>query len=156
MPTIPFEMMDLRALMTSPPSTMALLVGEGADKLAVDVATALGGQVVSIGGRFAEANGEVTPDATRLFDDGSVFTDLDVLFWAPAFHLEVMTLLRQITKSRSAAFVWPGTITDGIARYSEPGRHDMYEAPVERAVILRVKAEALPGDAHYTTEWVGA
>lgn len=151
---MPHEMMTVRAHLDGRPGTMALFVGEGADKLAAELAVDWGTDVVKVGSRFAAAGGPVE-SATELLADGRVFTDIDVLFW-PALHVEVLSLLRSTAKRASVAFVWPGSIKDGVARYSEPGRRDFYEAPVGRALVVRANPDAIPGDPGYLTEWTRA
>jgi hypothetical protein len=147
--TMPHEMTSVRARLDDRPGTMVLFVGEGADMLAAELASDWGTEVVSVGSRFA-ADEEVS--AAILLNDGRVFTDLDVLFW-PAFRVEVLALLRSAVKRGSAAFVWPGAIEGGVARYSEPGRPDFYEGALGRVLVVRSQPNALPGDLPYTTEW---
>lgn len=150
-------MHDLRDSLAARPGSLLLLAGRGADQLAIDLAGAWATKVVSVGQLAAGMlDHRRTVDVSRLVSNGSVFTDLDVLFWEPALHLEVLTLLRQTAKRRPVAFVWPGSITRAIARYSEPGRRDFYESNLRDAFVIRPKPDAYPGETPYTMETVEA
>ncbi len=67
---------------------MLLIVGDGADRIASLLAEHAGSPVVSLGSRAADAlawGGDIDP--LELLADGSVFTDLDVLFREPGLRV---------------------------------------------------------------------
>lgn len=138
------------------PGPVLLIVGDGADRIASLIAEHAGSPVVSLGSRVADAldrGGDIDP--AELLTDGSVFTDLDVLFWEPGLHADVAALLSRVAKRRPVAVVWPGAITGGVVRYSEPGRRDFYEKRLDDAIVLRPKVDSYPDEAPYTMEYVG-
>lgn len=157
MTTIADEMKRLRDDLAWRPGSLLLIVGDGSDRLASNIAARLASPVTSVGSLAAEAvaRGEDL-DPVALIADGSVITDLDVLFWAPALHVDVLSVLSRTARRRRLAAVWPGSISNDVARYSEPGRRDFYEKRLDDAIILRPKADSYPDETPYTIERVGA
>jgi hypothetical protein len=150
------DLSALRGDVASRPGRLLLLAGPGAVGLAKDLAAAWDGQLTSLGRRFADLGSESSADPSALLDGGSIFMDIDVLFWEPNFRLEILAFLRSVARKRPVAFVWPGEIKGGVAGYSETGRNDFYEATLEDAIVLRVRPDAYAGEPAYTMEQVGA
>jgi hypothetical protein len=151
----PADGIALRAELSNSPGRLLFLVGDGADGLASDLARVWDGTIASVGGCVASAEERsVLLDAAALVAAGDILTDLDAIFWEPALHLEVLTLLRGVARRRAVAVVWPGAFDRGVLRYSEPGRRDFYEARLEDAIVLKARAGTYPGEVPYTMERV--
>jgi hypothetical protein len=138
------------------PGPVLLIVGDGADRVASLIAERAGSSVVSVGSRAAHAlahGGNIDP--AKLLEDGSVFADLDVLFWEPGLHADVAAILSRAARSRPVAVIWPGAVTGGVVSYSEPGRKDFYEKRLDDVIVLRPKVDSYPDEPPYTMELVG-
>jgi hypothetical protein len=138
------------------PGRLLLLVGQGAEQLAEAVGHAWDAPLTSVGGIFAADNGAT---ATELADlvvaGGSVFIDIDVLFWEPGLQLEVLSLFRRAAHLRPVAVLWPGEIERRQVRYSEAGRPDFYEAELDGVAVLRPTPDVFGDEPSYTMELVG-
>ena len=134
-----------------------LAVGDHADDVAEQVARNWGTTVTRAGQVFAErtALGEIVAPES-LLAIGDVFTDLDVLFWEPAWHADVIGLMRQVARRRPAMFVWPGGIDNGSVKYGEVGRRDAYEAALDDALVIRGRADEYAGEEPFSIEMVRA
>ena len=90
---------------------------------------------------------------TRLVTLGNLITDLDVLFWKPWLSLDPLGIIRQVSRRRPGIlFSWPGTVHDGHASYSAPGRRDFFEAPITDALVLRPRVATFPDEPPYQIE----
>lgn len=139
------------------PGSLLLIVGNGSDTLADTIAQAWVTPVVSAGARVADAiDAGSNPSAWRLVEGAWVLKDIEVLFWAPAFHADVISVLRAGARRHPLAVVWPGPIAKGIARYSVPGRHDYYEGALGADLVLRTERDWYPGEVTFKREWQGA
>ena len=145
------DLLDLRRDLAARQGRLLLLVGSGTDRLASDLARSWDQPVTSIGQQLAALEPGARPDLSAILT-GSVFTDLDALFWSLTFNLEVLTLMRGVARRQPAAFAWPGVVQSGVASYSAPGRRDHYEATLEDALVLRVRPDAYAGETPYTME----
>lgn len=81
----------------------------------------------------------------------AVLLNLDILFW-PAVGVDPLALLRLYSKRHAILAVWPGNITEGVARYSEPGRVDHFSRKLEDSVVLRPRSTAYPDEIPYQIE----
>lgn len=93
------------------------------------------------------------PEAWQPERDRTILLDLDVLFW-PALKVDPVALLRLYSKRYPIVAVWPGDISEGVARYSMPGRADHFFARLEDALILRARSTAYPDEVPYEIERV--
>jgi hypothetical protein len=69
--------------------------------------------------------------------------DIDALFW-PEMGIDPLRLLRRLSRKAPVIAAWPGRIDGEVARYSEPGRADHYEATLTDALIV-LAADNEPG-----------
>lgn len=83
--------------------------------------------------------------------DRAILLDLDVLFW-PTLSIDPLALLRFYSKRHPVVAVWPGGISEGVARYSEPGRVDYFSRKLEDALILRARNTVYPDEVPYEIE----
>ena len=149
---------DLRALgdaLGRTPGRPLFVVGAEADSLAERIADAWGVAVTRVGESAARI---AVAGLDAIASSGSrplVLTDADVLFWGPTLRLDVTAGLRRLAR-RPLAIVWPGVIEDGVARYSEFGRKDYYEVPVDGALLISARPDAYAGEPTFTLERVGA
>lgn len=143
----------LRDELAARPGTLVLLVGEGAETLADEIARDWQAAVVSVGSIAASSfeTGTV-PAVASLVGDASVLEDLDVLFWRPELRVDVLAVLRAAARRHPVAAVWPGTIKGSRVRYSAPGRRDFYEGALETEIVLRTERDWYPGEMTFKRE----
>lgn len=109
-------------------------------------------EVVSIGSRFAEC--EAPPNIERLIgrlNDSTLLTDIEVLF-TPQLELDVVSLLRQLGRRVPLVVAWPGRIATGRFRYSQLGRSDYVDVPVDGALLLHPLLTQFPDETPYAVE----
>ena len=146
------EAADIWGILDSGRATFALLVGDGSEHLLGEVATARGIQVASVGQvvTIDHPNGWMEPEP--VLRGCRALRDLEVLF-SPEILVDPLRLLRSMAKRNSLVAVWPGTIVDRQATFSEQGRRDHYEATLSfDALVIRTSAATFPDQAPFEVE----
>jgi hypothetical protein len=127
--------------------------GVGCERLLDRFTTDLELDAVRLGAALAERH-EAPPsrdDILAACGTATVLTDLDVLFW-PALEVSVLPVLRKLAARRPIVAVWPGEITHGRARYSEPGRPDYLNERLTDVLVLRPRDSRFADEMPYETE----
>ncbi len=109
-------------------------------------------EVLSVGQRFAER--EEVADTAILLAHGTASTlvvDIEVLF-TPETGVSVVPLLHQMAKQGPLIVAWPGYIGAGRFRYSQMGRSDYVDAPVDGALILHPVETHFPDECPFAIE----
>lgn len=136
------------------PGRFGLLLGEDAGKVADTWAASAGQVALSVGRLFSE--GGLREDSIEQVLEGHTFlTALDVLFW-PDLRVDVLALLRRLARRGPVVAAWPGNAVRGRAVYSEPGRRDHYDRPLEDCVLLRTRPTTFPDQVPFEIERIPA
>lgn len=118
------------------------------DRLQAD----LGLGVVRLGRALAER--PQPPSVTEVESacgDATVITDVDVLFWTD-INIAPLQLLAARARRRPTIAVWPGHISGVRASYSDPGRPDHHDIPLDDVVVLRPRSTRFPDEMPFTIE----
>ena len=138
------------------PGRICLMAGGGSSTFSVAHALADAGEasLTRFGTWLTEGTGAPKiPETWQPERDRAILLDLDVLFW-PVLAVDPVALLRLYSKRHPIVAIWPGDISEGVARYSEPGRVDHFSRKLEDALILRARSTAYPDEVPYEIERV--
>ena len=145
-------------VLRSSPGRVAL-VSAGATKDAVLQAMAKLQEtsVVSVGGLLTESDPPRSlKELRRALAQATVLTDLDILFWQPWLQIDVVGLLSALARRQPVVAAWPGSIADGQASYSRPGRRDYYQTALRDVIVLRPIARRFPDQVPFDAEHIPA
>lgn len=151
----PTEGLRLTAELVTHSDRFGLIVGgdDDAEDLISSFEELLNTQRFSVGTILAADTPPPTVDAViSALEEPPLLVDLEVLFWSPWMPIDVIGSLRRIARRRRREPLlahWPGSIRGDIARYSEPGRRDSYEASVADVVLLMPRLRLFPDEVPY-------
>ena len=91
------------------------------------------------------------PHVLQKLEAGLLLDEIDILF-SPGLKLDLLRLLRDLSRYSPRIARWPGSIEGGRAIYSELGRRDHYEAQLSDAVIIRPKQTKFPDEVPFEIE----
>lgn len=78
--------------------------------------------------------------------------DLECLCWQPWLNAEPLRFLRILARRNGVFAVWPGSVSDGVASFSAPGRRDHVSVSASGVTVLRPVATRFPDEAPFTLE----
>jgi hypothetical protein len=145
---------SLDAELSASPGRFVLIDGRvGADEVIGQWEQMLGTTRCSVGARltsFAEPPSSQAIEA--LLRPDPLLVDIEVLF-ASELAVDPLMLLRRLARISSPRLaLWPGSLTAGRARFSEPQREDHYDRPVEDVIILRPVSRSFPDEPCFEIE----
>lgn len=135
-------------------TSVALIVGDGADGLAREAAEARRVPVCHVSSylTIGEPDGWIDPD--QKLRGHQVLMDLELLF-SPEILIDPLRLLTRLARRHSLIAVWPGHISVGLATYSEQGRRDYYSAALPGEVlVVRSRSATFPDESRFELETV--
>lgn len=78
--------------------------------------------------------------------------DIETLCWQPWLGLDPIRFLRACSRTHGVVAVWPGTVSDGAAEFSAPGRRDYIRSVASGATILRARTSHFPDEVPFSIE----
>lgn len=141
----------LRDELARRPGRLALLCGDGVERVAHLIATAIDVSQVRVGLELTQG-GVPGPDAVRAaLGDSTILVDCEILF-DPELGIDPLQLLRTLARRAPRIATWPGRIDGGRAIYSESGRRDHYDRQLTDALVLHPRVTVFPDEVPYTIE----
>lgn len=120
------------------------------------IAEAASDQVMSVGAVLTEPSTPPSPaDIHAMLRPARFLVDLDILAW-PDLGVNAVQLVRLLARSQPRVALWPGTVSHGRVRYSEPGRLDYIDEAVSDVIVLRPRPVSFPDEVPYTVERIPA
>ena len=133
------------ALIDTKHESAAELAGRIAGDLAVSIAH-LGRQTAALPVPPAEAQIDAA------LGTAIVLHGLDLILW-PALGVDLLTYLSRRARRTPTIAVWPGTVDDGRATASHPGRPDHLDRRLSGVIVLHgLRPSPFPDDPPFTIE----
>ena len=153
-PVWPDHARELLAELAAAPSRLCLVTGDDAEAVTQQLATALGVQPCQVGKLVTDSPSvSSVGEIASLLTTEVVLVALDVLFW-PALAVDPLGLLQDLSRFRPRIALWPGVVEGRRAQYSDPGRPDAYDQPLDDALLLHARRVRFPDEVPYTLERV--
>jgi hypothetical protein len=116
------------------------------------LASASGWDILRIGRELAQRDHPPTADEIETALRGShVLVDCQVLF-DPGLRINPVQLFRRLSRRDPTFACWPGEIRGNTFSYSQAGRPDHFQEPVQDAIVLRPHELAFPDELPFTIE----
>ena len=143
---------DLWASLEAGPERLALVVGDDADGLVKAAASWRGIVPTSVSHLLTVEHPDGWEHEEQLLRSRRVLIDVEVLFW-PTVMVDPLRLFRSLSRRGPMIVRWPGQIGgERRALFSEPGRMDYYDEPLNGEVVVRSRAISSPTDVPYDLE----
>jgi hypothetical protein len=139
-------------MVTQKPGRYALVHGEGSEDTVKSVARHAGVEVIQLGLLWTQQPPKNLREAMNLLRGRHVLLDIDVLFW-PEVMVDPLRLFAALARKAPLLVAWPGSVANGRATYSEPGRPDHYDHELlPQAIVVRSRSTTFPDELPYEIE----
>jgi hypothetical protein len=136
------------------PGRFALVVGDCADATVAAIAAAIGQPVIDVSRHLTVEHEDGWQSPDEILSRHAVLRHIEVLF-SPEVPADPLRLLTMLARRGPVIASWPGTIEDGRALFSRPGRHDHFDQPLpSSALVLRAIPTTFPDEVPYEVERV--
>jgi len=78
--------------------------------------------------------------------------DLECLCWKPWLNADPLRFLKLLARHHGVIAVWPGSVANGLASFSSPGRRDYVSVPASGVTVLRPVPTRFPDEVPFNLE----